>query len=124
MKEVKRVELGYSSIELILNDEPMCPYCKESNETTDLHLIYEEKTEIECDHCGKIFIYTANQSVKYDTEPYENWYLEKRERLVKNKDAFEKIENKTPWHETMIKMLVQNVEDLDKEAKEILGDQS
>lgn len=123
MIEVKRFEPEYDEIDLFGNDLPICPYCKSHNDTSDLDSRDEETTETECDHCGKVFMYTPRVSVTYDTIPYENWYMDKRERLINHKNKLESIEIKSPWTETSIKRLTQGIEELDKEAERILGEQ-
>lgn len=118
MIEVKKVE--YDKWEHSGNNDPVCPYCGKRNDTADLNDNDGEITEIECDHCGKTFCYIANVSVNYDTIPYENYYLDKRERKEKALKHHQSKIEKTEWEEKWINMLTQEIEDLDKEAERIL----
>lgn len=117
---VKKFEPKCNAIDFISNLRPVCPYCQQDNEPTDLEKNDGETTEIECDHCGKVFMYKPNVSVTYDTIPYENWYIDKRTCIEEALVYYKNIEGQTGWIQTRIKMLTQEIEELDKEAERIL----
>ena len=54
------------------NEEPVCPFCGENQETTDLmqefnDLMDEEPIDIRCQSCDEEFKVQLNVSVKFNT---------------------------------------------------------
>lgn len=121
MIEVKRVE--YDRADCSANNEPACPYCGHLNETTELR-VEDCVTEItECDSCGKTFSYKPTISFSFETMPYENHYLNERKWQEVQKKLCESVLIKSSWSESQIKKHAEEIERLDKEADEILGEQ-
>lgn len=49
-------------------DEPICPYCKEEfSGEKEANLFQEGETEIDCNHCGEVFIVCVHISHSYST---------------------------------------------------------
>jgi hypothetical protein len=76
MKELKNVE--YDDIECSYNRDAVCPYCGLPNyiEEED-YKGQDEETIEECGGCGKKFVHTIDYDIRFSSEPYENWLMEK-----------------------------------------------
>ena len=63
-----------------------CPYCDNSCEDSDYAVDFNDRTEFECEYCGKVF--WAQAKMDYDTHAdcslngeEHDWYFPKKEKF-------------------------------------------
>lgn len=130
MKNINEIE--YDDIRCFQNRDAVCPYCGCENEIEEPG--EQEESEItECYVCGKTFVYTTAIEINYTSEPYENYYLNKRKQLewqveyYKRKLGEVKVgETNEKWHREyyghMVNVYKSDLEKLNREALKALVD--
>ena len=123
MREVKPVK--YEEWNCRGEDEAVCPYCGHSNDIVlENNDIEGEKNEMECGECEKTFIYSFSVSVSFDTEPFENYYLRERAKLVKRIKSLESDPQKYDWQKEQALRLRHEIESLDRDIEKILEEET
>ena len=123
MKELNKVE--YDDIECFNNRDAVCPYCGHPNyiETED-YKSQDEETVEECGGCGKKFVHTIDYDIRFTSEPYENWLIEKMARY-NNDIKYYKLritkadQTELYYLQTMYKHYEEELAELLKEAEKL-----
>jgi uncharacterized Zn finger protein (UPF0148 family) len=121
-------EVEYDDVATNRNYKAVCPYCGyEHDFIGEDYGEQDEEIEQECWNCEKIFIYTTDYTVRFSTEPYENWALRRLDVFKKNIERLEKDikdDNKKykDMHELELRFQKNNIEILKKDIERYLGE--
>jgi len=125
MREVKPVK--YDEWNCSGEDEAVCPYCGHSNDIvleSHNYCTEGEEKQTKCEECEKTFVYSFSVSVTYSTEPFENYYLREREKLVQRLIHFENEPVIYKWQDEAALRTKDDIESLDKRIEKILEEET
>lgn len=108
----------------ICSQNPMivCPYCQSRNTIiNDMVIIDKHVSDYQCGQCDHMFSVQTNVSITFNTEPYENYYLKRKEQLLRKKKEIERKQIHDQLTQNQYNNILEDLNHLNEKAKKNLG---